>query len=150
MIIIIYKNNKYHFTGDNHIGLPLDEENGRPYLHNHKCLYPKCGQKFNTPEELIIHLELENIPYYHGYHNKHEHFSDYIIKLFEENKCVGKCPIYCCKFVGDLRAHYESLGIKPFWTPESKILYSCETYIKFNISESGSKKYIKLYQKHSF
>ena len=44
--------------------------------------------------------------------------------------------MYFCKFVGDLRAHYESLGIQPFWTPESKILYSCDTYIKFNISES--------------
>lgn len=116
----LYKNNKYHFTGDNHIGLPLDEENGRPYLNNNKCLYKKCGQKFYTSEELIIHLELENIKYYHGYHNKHEHFSDYIIKLFEENKCVGKCPVSSCKFVGDLRAHYESLGIKPFWTPEKK------------------------------
>lgn len=131
---ILYKNNKYYFHGDNHSGLPINEESGRPYFKDCKCLYSKCGKEFNSPEELIKHFQTENIKYYHGYHRYHEDYVSYIIKLFEENKHFGKCPIYFCKFTGDLRAHYESLGIKPFWTPESKILFACEDYIKFDIN----------------
>jgi 2-polyprenyl-6-methoxyphenol hydroxylase-like FAD-dependent oxidoreductase len=134
----LYKTNKYYFQGDNHMGLPLNEKSGRPYLYSNECLYPKCKKKFNSPDELIKHLQLENIKYYHGYHLHHEGYVGYIIKLFEENKHFGKCPMYFCKFVGDLRAHYESLGIQPFWTPESKILFASEDYIKFNISESDN------------
>lgn len=131
---ILYKNNKYYFQSDNHTGLPINEDSGRPYISDCKCLYSKCGKEFNTPEELISHFQTENIKYFHGYHLHHENYVNYIIKLFEDNKHFGKCPVYLCKYVGDLRAHYESLGIKPFWTPESKILFACEDYIKFDIN----------------
>ena len=73
-----------------------------------------------------------------GYHLRHEYFISNIIKRFEENKLYDKCPVYSCKFNGNLRDHFESLGLAPFWTPESRILLSDEKYIKYNITQSDN------------
>jgi flavin-dependent dehydrogenase len=133
----IYKNNIYHFCDDIHTGLPINKETGRPYFSDLKCLYPKCGQVFSNESALINHLNLYS-KYKPSYHLNHEYYINNIIKLFEQNKIYDKCPMYSCKFYGNLRDHFESLGLKPFWTTESKIMCSDERYVKYNITESDN------------
>jgi flavin-dependent dehydrogenase len=134
---LIYKNNIYHFCDDIHTGLPINKETGRPYFSDLKCLYPKCGEVFSNKSALVNHLNLYSkyIPSYHLYH---EYYIDNIIRLFEQNKIYDKCPLYSCKFYGNLRDHFESLGLKPFWTPESKIMCADENCVKYNITESDN------------
>jgi flavin-dependent dehydrogenase len=129
----IYKNNKYFFADDNHTGLPINEETGRPYLSEGICHYPKCGRVVGDPCYLSNHLAESGVKYNSGYHLDHEQYIPKIIELFEQNKTFEKCPSTKCKFIGDLRAHFESLGLKPFWTPQSKILFANENYIKYDI-----------------
>ena len=144
----IYKNNKYFFADDNHTGLPINEETGRPNFSEGICHYPKCGEFFNNSYLLYRHLIDSGKKYISGYHLDHEQYIPKIIELFEQNKTFQKCPSHKCKYVGDLRAHFESLGLEPessrsraglskpsepFWTPQSKILFATNSYIKYDI-----------------
>ena len=131
----IYKNNVYHFCDDIHTGLPINEQSGRPYFSDLKCLYPKCGKVFSNKDELVNHV-VKYSNYKASYHLHHENYIQHIIKLSEENKIYNKCPLFSCKFYGNLRDHFESLGLKPFWTTESKIICSDAKFVKFDITKS--------------
>lgn len=104
-----------------HDGLPIpDPELGRPHLQWRKCYFPNCGREFNTPVELVTHLQKCNA-FTQGYHWAHEEALYCIIgpDYVRENN-ITKCPSWACNqktfnSPEDLIKHYQELGIEPFW-----------------------------------
>lgn len=104
-----------------HDGLPIpDPELGRPHLQWRKCYFQNCGKEFNSPAELVNHLTKCNA-YTQGYHWAHEEALYCIVGPdYVRQNNLTKCPSYACNKKSfdtpeGLIAHYQELGIEPFW-----------------------------------
>jgi flavin-dependent dehydrogenase len=100
-----------------HKGFPIHPIDGRPRIEHKECLYENCGEKFNNGDKLYLHL-LRSIPNFCAkYHYYHEYHLNHILDLSKTPQFINmKCPVYFCKFVGNIGEHYKQLGIKPFWS----------------------------------
>jgi hypothetical protein len=99
---------------------------GRPHIELKKCCHKDCGQIFETEGQLTHHLYINGC-YMYRFHKAHEETS--LInnltpeKVLQEN--IVCCPSYICDKChfdtpNDLILHLRSLGIKPFWMPNTQ------------------------------
>lgn len=113
--------NKTNYTHElnvrKHKGWPIHPTEGRPRIGHLECLYENCGEKFTNGDRLHSHL-ITSVPNFcQRYHTIHEEkiFNyGYTIPVQYENI---KCPVWCCKFVGNIKEHFKQLGIQPYWSP---------------------------------